>query len=86
MSVDMSLQPILGLAVIAQFFEQAQATAVQASFHHVQIQAQDFGDFFGNKILHLVEAHLCAAKALQPGSPVCGQAYFITDHPPVNFF
>ncbi len=35
---------------------------------------------------NLVEAHLCAARALQPGSPACGQAYFITDHPAVNFF
>jgi nucleoside-diphosphate-sugar epimerase len=35
---------------------------------------------------NLVEAHLCAAQALQPGAPACGQAYFITDHPPENFF
>jgi len=29
-------------------------------------------------------AHLQAADALQPGSPVCGQAYFITNGEPVN--
>jgi nucleoside-diphosphate-sugar epimerase len=29
-------------------------------------------------------AHLLAADALQPGSPVCGNAYFITNGEPVN--
>jgi nucleoside-diphosphate-sugar epimerase len=29
-------------------------------------------------------AHLLAADALRPGSPVCGQAYFITNGQPVN--
>lgn len=29
-------------------------------------------------------AHLQAADALQPGSPVCGKAYFITNDEPVN--
>jgi 2-alkyl-3-oxoalkanoate reductase len=29
-------------------------------------------------------AHLLAADALQPGSPVCGKAYFITNGEPVN--
>jgi nucleoside-diphosphate-sugar epimerase len=29
-------------------------------------------------------AHLLAADALQPGSPVCGQSYFITNGEPVN--
>lgn len=35
---------------------------------------------------NVVEAHIQAAYALQPASPVCGQAYFITDHPPQNFY
>jgi nucleoside-diphosphate-sugar epimerase len=30
------------------------------------------------------EAHLQAADALQPGSPVCGRAYFISQGQPVN--
>ena len=30
------------------------------------------------------EAHLQAADALEPGSPVCGQAYFISQGRPVN--
>src|SRR6476659_4338634 len=29
-------------------------------------------------------AHLLAADALQPGSPACGKAYFITNGEPVN--
>lgn len=37
-------------------------------------------------IANLVEAHLCAAAKLQPDSLVSGQAYFITDHPPTNFY
>lgn len=37
-------------------------------------------------ITNLVEAHLRAARALQPGSPVSGQAYFITDHNTGNFY
>ncbi len=39
----------------AQFLEQAQATAVQADLYHVEIQAEDFGDFFRRKVLDLVE-------------------------------
>lgn len=31
-------------------------------------------------------AHLQAADALQPGSPVCGQAYFINEPEPVNLW
>ena len=30
------------------------------------------------------QAHLLAADKLTPGSPVCGQAYFITNGEPVN--
>jgi nucleoside-diphosphate-sugar epimerase len=30
------------------------------------------------------QAHLLAADALQPGSPICGKAYFITNGQPVN--
>lgn len=30
------------------------------------------------------EAHLLAADALRPGSPLCGKAYFITNGEPVN--
>lgn len=37
-------------------------------------------------ITNLVEAHLRAAQALQPGSAVGGQAYFVTDHEPSNFY
>ncbi len=37
-------------------------------------------------ITNLVEAHIRAALALQPGSSVSGQAYFITDHEPSNFY
>ena len=37
-------------------------------------------------IANLVEAHIRAALALQPGSLVSGQAYFITDHEPGNFY
>ena len=32
------------------------------------------------------EAHLMAAEALKPGSPVCGQAYFISQDDPVNLW
>jgi sterol-4alpha-carboxylate 3-dehydrogenase (decarboxylating) len=35
---------------------------------------------------NLAWAHLLAAERLQPGSPVCGQAYFVADHEPMNFF
>lgn len=37
-------------------------------------------------ITNLVEAHICAALALHSGSSVSGQAYFITDHEPCNFY
>ncbi len=37
-------------------------------------------------ITNLVEAHLKAAAVLQPGSPASGQAYFVTDHQPGNFY
>ncbi len=35
---------------------------------------------------NLVDAHIEAARHLVAGSPVCGQAYFITDARPVNYF
>jgi 3beta-hydroxy-Delta5-steroid dehydrogenase / steroid Delta-isomerase len=35
---------------------------------------------------NLVHAHLLAADALVPGSPVCGKAYFITDGEPARMF
>ncbi|MBN1534299.1 MAG: NAD-dependent epimerase/dehydratase family protein [Spirochaetes bacterium] len=31
-------------------------------------------------------AHVLAARHLRPGSPVCGQCYFVTDHAPKNLF
>ncbi len=34
----------------------------------------------------LAAAHLLAADRLTPGSPVCGQAYFISDGCPANYF
>lgn len=37
-------------------------------------------------VANMVEAHLCAARALQPASPVSGEAYFITDHDTGNFY
>jgi nucleoside-diphosphate-sugar epimerase len=37
-------------------------------------------------VTNLVEAHIRAAQALAPGSPLSGQAYFITDHPATNFY
>lgn len=37
-------------------------------------------------ITNMVEAHLRAAQALQPGSQVSGEAYFITDHNTGNFY
>ncbi|MBK8823687.1 MAG: NAD-dependent epimerase/dehydratase family protein [Anaerolineales bacterium] len=37
-------------------------------------------------ITNLVEAHIRAALALQQDSLVSGQAYFITDHEPGNFY
>lgn len=37
-------------------------------------------------ITNLVEAHLRAAEALLPESVLSGQAYFITDHSPLNFY
>lgn len=37
-------------------------------------------------ITNLVEAHLRAAVALQPGVSAGGQAYFITDYVPENFY
>lgn len=35
---------------------------------------------------NLAHAHVLAARALAPGSKIAGRAYFITDHPPSNFF
>jgi 3beta-hydroxy-delta5-steroid dehydrogenase/steroid delta-isomerase len=35
---------------------------------------------------NLVDGHIEAARHLLPGSPVCGQAYFITDGDPINYF
>jgi hypothetical protein len=37
-------------------------------------------------IENLVDGHIVAARHLLPGSPVCGQAYFITDGDPINYF
>ena len=37
-------------------------------------------------IENLVSAHLLAANALVPGSPVCGKAYFISDGVPARMF
>ncbi len=37
-------------------------------------------------IENLVDGHIEAARHLLPGSPVCGQAYFITDGDPINYF
>ncbi|MBN1666144.1 MAG: NAD-dependent epimerase/dehydratase family protein [Anaerolineales bacterium] len=37
-------------------------------------------------LANVVAAHLQAARALRPGSSVSGQAYFITDHEPQNFY
>ncbi len=35
---------------------------------------------------NLVDGQIEAARHLVPGSPVCGQAYFITDGVPINYF
>jgi 3beta-hydroxy-delta5-steroid dehydrogenase/steroid delta-isomerase len=35
---------------------------------------------------NLVAAHLLAADALRPGSPVCGKAYFVSDGVPARMF
>jgi len=35
---------------------------------------------------NLVHAEIMAAKHLVPGSPVCGQAYFVTDNHPMHLF
>jgi len=35
---------------------------------------------------NLVHAHLLAADALAPGSPVCGKAYFVSDGEPARIF
>jgi 3beta-hydroxy-Delta5-steroid dehydrogenase / steroid Delta-isomerase len=35
---------------------------------------------------NLVDGEIEAARHLLPGSPVCGQAYFITDGKPINYF
>jgi 3beta-hydroxy-delta5-steroid dehydrogenase/steroid delta-isomerase len=35
---------------------------------------------------NLVHAHLLAAEALQPGAPLCGRAYFVSDGQPAAFF
>ncbi len=45
----------------------------RARFNHIYID-------------NLAEAHIRAALALQPASPVSGQAYFITDHEATNFY
>jgi 3beta-hydroxy-Delta5-steroid dehydrogenase / steroid Delta-isomerase len=37
-------------------------------------------------IENLVDAQIEAARHLLPGSPVCGQAYFVTDGRPLNYF
>jgi hypothetical protein len=37
-------------------------------------------------IENLVDGEIEAARHLLPGSPVCGQAYFITDGRPINYF
>ena len=35
---------------------------------------------------NLVHAHVLAAEAMAPGSPVCGSAYFISDGEPAHMF
>ena len=35
---------------------------------------------------NLVDGEIEAARHLLPGSPVCGQAYFVTDGRPINYF
>jgi 3beta-hydroxy-delta5-steroid dehydrogenase/steroid delta-isomerase len=35
---------------------------------------------------NLVDAQIAAARHLVPGSPVCGQAYFVSDGVPINYF
>ncbi len=35
---------------------------------------------------NLVDGEIEAAKHLAPGTPLCGQAYFITDGTPINYF
>jgi 3beta-hydroxy-delta5-steroid dehydrogenase/steroid delta-isomerase len=37
-------------------------------------------------IENLVDGQIEAARHLLPGSPVCGQAYFVTDGAPINYF
>ena len=37
-------------------------------------------------IENLIDGHLEAARHLVPGSPLGGQAYFVTDGAPVNYF
>jgi len=37
-------------------------------------------------IENLVDGHVEAARHLMPGSPLCGEAYFITDGVPINYF
>jgi nucleoside-diphosphate-sugar epimerase len=37
-------------------------------------------------VKNVAEAHLKAAAALVPGSPVCGQAYFVNEPEPVNLW
>jgi 3beta-hydroxy-delta5-steroid dehydrogenase/steroid delta-isomerase len=44
--------------------------------------AKSDNSFIGN----LVDGQIEAARHLVPGSPVCGQAYFITDGVPINYF
>ncbi len=45
--------------------------------------ASRFNHVYAQNAAH---AHYLAAQSLIPDSPVAGQAYFITDHPPKNFF
>jgi 3beta-hydroxy-delta5-steroid dehydrogenase/steroid delta-isomerase len=35
---------------------------------------------------NLVDAEIAAARHLEPGSPVCGRAYFVSDGHPINYF
>jgi 3beta-hydroxy-delta5-steroid dehydrogenase/steroid delta-isomerase len=37
-------------------------------------------------VMNLVDGEIEAARHLVPGSPLCGQAYFVTDGQPINYF
>jgi nucleoside-diphosphate-sugar epimerase len=60
---------------------------VKNARHGVNIRLGDgkaqFSHLFAGNAAH---AHIMAAEHLQPGSPVAGQFYFITDHDAGNFF